>query len=86
MENIWVKFGIQECDFHNSDEIGFMMDVTRADESERSKFVRPGIRERSTAIICTSGGGENIQPFFWQCRVSTALQTGRLEAAFHTTG
>jgi hypothetical protein len=55
--NMRVKYGIQDCDFYNFDETGFMMGiicssmvVTRADRRGRGKQLQPGNREWSTAI------------------------------------
>ena len=46
------KYGVQDCDFYNFDETGFMMGiiapamvVTRADRQGRCKSVQPGNRE-----------------------------------------
>jgi hypothetical protein len=70
VENMRTKYGIQDCDFYNFDETGFMMGqitsgmvVTRSDRRGRSKAVQPGNREWATAIICGSGDGFHIPPF-----------------------
>ncbi|EDN98948.1 hypothetical protein SS1G_13807 [Sclerotinia sclerotiorum 1980 UF-70] len=68
--NIRAKYGIQDCDFYNFDETGFMMGiivacmvVTSAERNGRSKAIQPGNREWATAIICGNGEGETIPPF-----------------------
>ena len=64
------KYGIQDCDFWNFDETGFMMGmiipgmvVTRFDRRGRSKKIQPGNREWATAICCINGVGEDVRPF-----------------------
>ncbi|KFZ23990.1 hypothetical protein V502_01531 [Pseudogymnoascus sp. VKM F-4520 (FW-2644)] len=49
VENMRAKYGIQDCDFYNFDETGFMMGiicpgmvVTRADRHGRGKAIQPG--------------------------------------------
>ncbi|EDN95836.1 hypothetical protein SS1G_12041 [Sclerotinia sclerotiorum 1980 UF-70] len=68
--NMRAKYGIQDCDFYNFDETGFMMGiivacmvVTSAERNGRSKAIQPGNREWATAIICGNGEGETIPPF-----------------------
>jgi hypothetical protein len=70
VENMRAKYGIQDCDFYNFDETGFMMGiicpamvVTRADRRGRGKAVQPGNREWATAIVCINGEGSSIPPF-----------------------
>ena len=70
VQNMQTKYGIQDCDFYNFDETGFMigviyaaMVVTRSDRRGRSKAVQPGNREWATAINCISGDGFDIPPF-----------------------
>ena len=70
VENMRAKYGIQDCDFYNFDETGFMMGiicaatvVTCADCCGRGKAVQPGNREWATAIICINGEGLSIPPF-----------------------
>jgi hypothetical protein len=70
VENMRAKYGIQDCDFYNFDETGFMMGiispamvVTRADRSGRGKAVQPGNREWATAIVCINSEGQSIPPF-----------------------
>jgi len=70
VENMRAKYGIQDCDFYNFDETGFMMGVicpgmvvTRSDRRGRGKAVQPGNREWATAIACINGEGESIPPF-----------------------
>jgi hypothetical protein len=64
------KYGIQDCDFYNFDETGFMMGVicssmvvTRADRSGRGKKIQPGNREWAIAIECVSSDGFVLPPF-----------------------
>lgn len=52
VQNMRAKYGIQDCDFYNFDETGFMMGVissalvvTRANRRGRGKAVQPGNRE-----------------------------------------
>jgi hypothetical protein len=68
--NMRAKYGIQDCDFYNFDETGFMMGVispamvvTRADRRGRGKAVQPGNREWATAIACISAEGWSVPPF-----------------------
>ena len=68
--NMRAKYGIQDCDFYNFDETGFMMGVicssmvvTRADRRGRGKHVQPGNREWATAIECVSSDGFVLPPF-----------------------
>jgi hypothetical protein len=68
--NMRAKYAIQDCDFYNFDETGFMMGVicgnmvvTRADRRGRSKQLQPGNREWATAIECVSSDGFCIPPF-----------------------
>jgi hypothetical protein len=68
--NMRTKYGIQDCDFYNFDETGFMMGiicssmvVTRADRQGKSKKVQPGNREWATAIECASSDGFVLPPF-----------------------
>jgi hypothetical protein len=68
--NMRAKYGIQDSDFYNFDETGFMMGVicgnmvvTRADRRGRSKQLQPGNREWATAIECVSSDGFVLPPF-----------------------
>ena len=68
--NMRTKYSIQDCDFYNFDETGFMMGVicsttvvTRADRRGRSKQLQPGNREWATAIECVSSDGFALPPF-----------------------
>ena len=68
--NMRTKYGIQDCDFYNFDETGFMMGVicgnmviTRADRRGRGKQLQPGNREWATAIECVSSDGFALPPF-----------------------
>lgn len=70
VESMRAKYGIQDCDFYNFDETGFMMGmicpamvVTRADRCGRGKAVQPGNREWATAIACINSEGWNVPPF-----------------------
>ncbi|APA10190.1 hypothetical protein SS1G_07383 [Sclerotinia sclerotiorum 1980 UF-70] len=70
VSNMRAKYGIQDCDFYNFDETGFMMGiicpgmvVINAERSGRSKAIQPGNREWAIAIICGNGEGETIPPF-----------------------
>lgn len=64
------KYGVQDCDFYNFDETGFMrgiiapaMVVTRVDRQRRSKSVQPGNRIWATAIECVNAVWWCIPPF-----------------------
>lgn len=68
--NMRTKYGIQDCDFYNFDETGFMMGVicssmvvTRTDRRGRGKQLQPGNREWATAIECVSSDGFVLPPF-----------------------
>jgi len=68
--NMRTKYGIQDCDFYNFDETGFMMGVicsstvvTCADRHGRSKQLQPGNRKWATAIECVSSDGFALLPF-----------------------
>ena len=68
--NMRTKYGIQDEDFYNFDEIGFMigvicagMIVTRADRRGRGKQLQPGNREWATAIECVSSDGFILPSF-----------------------
>jgi hypothetical protein len=70
VENMQAKYGIQDGDFYNFDETGFMMGVispamvvTRADRRGRGKAVQPGNREWATAIACINAEGWSVPPF-----------------------
>lgn len=70
VENMRAKYGIQDCDFYNFDETGFMMGVicpgmvvTRADRQGRGKSIQPGNREWATAIHCVNSEGYSLPPF-----------------------
>ena len=63
-------YGIEDCDFYNFDETGFMMGVicssmvvTHADRRGRGEAVQPGNQEWATAITCVDGDGQDIPPF-----------------------
>jgi hypothetical protein len=54
-----MKYNIQDCDYYNFDEIGFMIDiissamvVTRTDRLGRGKAVQLGNREWAIVIVC----------------------------------
>ena len=64
------KYGIQDGDFYNFDETGFMMGVscasmvvTRANRPGRGKSVQPGNREWATVVECVNSEGWCIPPF-----------------------
>jgi hypothetical protein len=68
--NMRTKYAIQDEDFYNFDETGFMMGVicssmivTRADRRGRGKQLQPGNREWATAIECVSSDGFALPPF-----------------------
>lgn len=68
--NMRSKYGIQDTDFYNFDETGFMMGVicgnmvvTHADRRGKSKQLQPGNREWATAIECVSSDGYVLPPF-----------------------
>jgi hypothetical protein len=68
--NMRTKYSIQDCDFYNFDETGFMMGVicssmvvTRADRRGKSKQLQAGNREWATAIECVSSNGFVLPPF-----------------------
>jgi hypothetical protein len=70
VKNMRAKYGIQDADFYNFDETGFMMGVicsamvvTRADRRGRGKQLQPGNREWATAIECMSSDGYVLPPF-----------------------
>jgi hypothetical protein len=70
VQNIKAKYGIQDYDFYNFDETGFIigvispaMVVTRSDRRGRGKAVQPGNREWATAIIYVNSEGGSIPPF-----------------------
>ena len=70
VSNMRAKYGIDDADFYNFDETGFMMGVitsapvvTRSDRVGRRKKVQPGNREWVTAIACVSGDGFAVPPF-----------------------
>jgi hypothetical protein len=59
--NMRTKYGIQDSDFYNFDETGFMMGmiragmvVTRSDRINRPKAIQPGNREWATAICAVT--------------------------------
>jgi hypothetical protein len=64
------EYAIQDCDFYNFDETGFMMGVispamvvARADRCGRGKAAQPGNLEWATAIVCINSEGRSIPPF-----------------------
>jgi hypothetical protein len=68
--NMRAKYGIQDGDFYNFDETGFMMGmirarmvVTRSDRINRPKAVQPGNREWVTAICAVAADGHTVPPF-----------------------
>jgi hypothetical protein len=68
--NMRTKYGIQECDFYNFDETGFIMGtirpgmvVTRSDRVSKPKAIQPGNREWATAICTIAADGHVVPPF-----------------------
>ena len=68
--NMRAKYAIQDSDFYNFDETGFMMGVicgnmvvTHADRRGRGKQLQPGNREWATVIECVSSNGFALPPF-----------------------
>ncbi|EDN95218.1 hypothetical protein SS1G_11094 [Sclerotinia sclerotiorum 1980 UF-70] len=68
--NIRAKYGIQDCNFYNFDETGFMIGIIVAcivvissERNGRNKTIQSGNREWATAIICGNREGEIIPPF-----------------------
>jgi hypothetical protein len=64
------KYGIQDCDFYNFDETGFLMGmirpgmvVTRSDRVGKPKAIQPGNREWVTAICSVAADGHVVPPF-----------------------
>jgi hypothetical protein len=70
VKNMRAKYGIQDCDFYNFDETGFMMGVisgtgmvvTSSERKGRAKKLQPGNREWVTAIECVSADGFVVPP------------------------
>lgn len=70
VKNMCAKYSIQDCDFYNFDETGFMigvisgtgMVVTSSERRGRAKKLQPGNREWATAIECISADGFVIPP------------------------
>jgi hypothetical protein len=70
VRNMKTKYGVEDGDFYNFDETGFMMGVicasmvvTRADRKGKSKFIQPGNREWATVIECVNSEGWCLPPF-----------------------
>ncbi|EDO04991.1 hypothetical protein SS1G_07475 [Sclerotinia sclerotiorum 1980 UF-70] len=70
VSNMQAKYDIQDCDFYNFDETGFMMGiicsgmvVISSERNGRNKAIQPGNREWATAIICGNKEDETIPPF-----------------------
>jgi hypothetical protein len=68
--NMRAKYGIQDSDFYNFDETGFMigmicvgMVITRSDRINRPKAIQPGNREWATAICAVAADGHIVPPF-----------------------
>jgi hypothetical protein len=68
--NMRAKYAIQDEDFYNFDETGFMMGVicssmvvTSAERKGRRKQLQAGNREWATAIECISSDGFVVPPF-----------------------
>ena len=70
VKNMRTKYGIQDTDFYNFDETGFMMGVihgtgmvvTSSERKGRAKKLQPGNREWVTAIECVSADGFVVPP------------------------
>ena len=93
VENIRGKYGIQDCDFYNFDETGFMMGmiqatmvVTGSKRRGRAKSVQPGNREWSTAICCVNGEGWSLPPFFYWSKAPIILHIGIQRPIYHAIG
>jgi hypothetical protein len=68
--NIHTKYGIQDSDFYNFDEMRFMigmvhpgMVITWADQISKLKSIQPGNQEWAIAIYYVTGDGYAIPPF-----------------------
>ncbi|CVL09140.1 related to transposase [Fusarium mangiferae] len=68
--NMRAKYGVQDSNFYNFDETGFMMGmigsrmvVTRSDRVNKPKAVQPGNREWVTAICAVAADGHTVPPF-----------------------
>jgi len=70
VRNMRAKYGIQDSDFYNFDETGFMMGVicagmvvTGAERKGKSKSLQPANREWATSIECVNSEGWCLPPF-----------------------
>jgi hypothetical protein len=70
VHNMHMKYSIQDSDFYNFDETGFMMGmirpgmvVTWSDRVGKPKGIQPGNREWATAICYIAGDGYAMPPF-----------------------
>jgi hypothetical protein len=70
VRNIVAKYGIQDEDFHNFDETGFMMGVisttmviTSSERRGKANLAQPGDREWVSVIQSINSRGEAIPPF-----------------------
>jgi hypothetical protein len=70
VETMRAKYAIQDADFYNFDETGFMMGVicsgmvvTGANREGRRKHLQAGNREWATAIECISSDGFVVPPY-----------------------
>lgn len=68
--NMRAKYSIQDGDFYNFDETGFMMGmiraqmvVTRSERVGKAKAIQPGNREWATAICSIAADGYVVPPF-----------------------
>ena len=68
--NMRAKYRIQDSDFYNFDETGFMMGVIcssmvviGASQERRRKHLQAGNREWATAIECISSDGFVVSPY-----------------------
>jgi len=69
VHNMRAKYGIQDTDFYNFDETGFIMGIicgsmviTRADRRGKGKQLQAGNREWATAVECVSSDGFVLPP------------------------
>lgn len=68
--NMRAKYGIQDYDFYNFDETGFVIGmiwpgtvVTRSDRVGKPKAIQPGNRQWATAICSIAADGYIVPPF-----------------------
>jgi hypothetical protein len=93
--NMRAKYGIQDSDYYNFDETGFMMGkiegvlvVTRSDRQKKPKLVQPGNREWATAICAIAADGHVVPPFLCvqgQYHLASWYQNGKIPADWVVT-